>query len=196
MAQPHCPERTLYRPLRALAIVGVLVLVGCTGDDADDGDAGDDVSENDGELATCGGLAAPPCGAGFYCDFPDDSCGVLDQTGVCRPLPDACDDVFEPVCACDGVEYENACSAAAAGVDASTAECAEAESFACGDTECAGDGEYCTAVVPGIPDAETSYSCADLPDDCDPAICDCFDGPACDCAADDDGNLTITCYAP
>jgi len=65
-----------------------------------------------------------PCGEGCannddcttreYCHFPEGSCG--DFPGSCRGRPDACLEVYEPVCGCDGQTYSNDCHAAAAGV--------------------------------------------------------------------------------
>ena len=65
----------------------------------------------------CGTRGAPPCAANEYCDFPDDACGSADRPGVCRVRPEACDAVFDPVCACDGSTYSSACDAASQGLD-------------------------------------------------------------------------------
>jgi len=47
-----------------------------------------------------------------YCLFH----GCAAETGVCVPRPEACPDVWDPVCGCDGVTYPNACEAARAGM--------------------------------------------------------------------------------
>ncbi len=78
---------------------------------APNGDAGA------GSGTQCGGLQGAACSAGEYCVFPNPSdCGVADQTGTCQTKPQACDDVYAPVCGCDGKDHANECEAAAAGV--------------------------------------------------------------------------------
>jgi len=69
----------------------------------------------EGEL--CGGFAGIMCAQGLYCSYaPQTSCGAGDQGGVCARRPDACPDIYAPVCGCDGQTYSNACTAAMKGV--------------------------------------------------------------------------------
>jgi hypothetical protein len=78
------------------------------------------------EGALCGSRGLQECGGGDYCDFSDDAqCGAADQPGVCVPRPEACIQIYDPVCGCDGVTHGNGCQAAAAGTDVAYAgECA------------------------------------------------------------------------
>jgi hypothetical protein len=65
----------------------------------------------------CGTRGGVTCSSRQYCDFGGGACGFADEGGVCRPRPTACDDVFAPVCGCDGMTYSNACEAQAAGTE-------------------------------------------------------------------------------
>jgi hypothetical protein len=66
---------------------------------------------------SCGGLLGQECATGQFCNFDKTTdCGAADQTGVCETAPDACADIFLPVCGCDGKTYGNRCEAHAMGV--------------------------------------------------------------------------------
>lgn len=134
-------------------------------------------------ISACGGSEAPYevgeaslgravkcgrtiCGANQYCFSGKEQCSARD--GVCRDIPNACPAVVDPVCGCDGETYDNACYAAASGVNvASEGACdggigiglssdtAESTSrigrALCGKDRC-GIGEYCDRVTCGSED--------------------------------------------
>lgn len=54
---------------------------------------------------------------GFFGQFCRKEVGDCDGVGVCSPRPEACLDVWIPVCGCDGNIYSNTCYANSAGVN-------------------------------------------------------------------------------
>jgi hypothetical protein len=120
--------------LTSLPLVGsACVNSGVIGDDcptmkdcATGGSAGSTAGTGNAVDTTCGGLLGTDCATGLYCDFPiSSSCGATDQTGVCKPKPDACDDIYLPVCGCDDKTYSSDCVAHSAGISvAHKGECA------------------------------------------------------------------------
>ncbi|MGD2109688.1 MAG: Kazal-type serine protease inhibitor domain-containing protein [Phycisphaerae bacterium] len=115
------------------------------------------------------------CASDEYCFFHD--CAV--ETGVCRPRPESCPDVWDPVCGCDGVTYGNACEAAAAGMSiAHPGEC-ERLCYPIDPYKSCAPDEFCKR-PPGTCDDMTIFGvCMPIPEYC-PEIYD----PVCGC----DGN--------
>ena len=71
---------------------------------------------DEGCTRECGPHLAHACGFNEYCRFEASAlCGANFGVGLCEPRPDVCLRSFQPVCGCDGENYGNACSAAAAG---------------------------------------------------------------------------------
>ncbi|MGE5783041.1 MAG: Kazal-type serine protease inhibitor domain-containing protein, partial [Myxococcales bacterium] len=142
----------------------------------------------------CGGLQGIGCGAKQYCRYELTAlCGAADQTGICTPIPEACDMMYAPVCGCDDKTYGNDCVAAAAGVSvAFEGECAAGPSP---DNGCGGitgkacsAGQYCKyASAAQCGAADQMGTCALVPEACDlryTPVCGCDDKTyGNDCAA-------------
>ncbi len=60
----------------------------------------------------CGGWLGDTCGSDQYCHFEAaDICGFADASGICQDIPQACIEIYSPVCGCDGETYSNSCYA-------------------------------------------------------------------------------------
>jgi hypothetical protein len=90
---------------------------------------------------------AAECPSGEYCELGENSCG---SQGVCERVRTDCYGQPDPVCACDGETYRNACDAQAAGVSVAHPGLCEGEVTRCGgpdDTACSVSGMFCSFPV-------------------------------------------------
>ncbi|MEZ4442997.1 MAG: Kazal-type serine protease inhibitor domain-containing protein [Polyangiaceae bacterium] len=138
---------------------------------------------HDGECnpsPTVCGFGGEQCPSGQFCDYAlADQCGAADQTGLCQPIPQACNDIYQPVCGCDGQTYGNSCDANANGVSvAAEGEC-QMQGTVCGGLAaipCA-FGEFCYyAPGDGCGFDDGTGICQTLPQGCTedcPGVCGC-----------------------
>jgi hypothetical protein len=167
------------------------------------GDTGETTTGGGG--GPCGGISGGICDPSRYCDYTGDTCGVSSGAGSCQPKPEVCTDVIEPVCGCDGKVYNNACEAAAAGIDLqSMGGCPSPDGeFPCGGVFCSKTDQLCQIDKPPDgpggpldPGGPVVYTCVPLPPNCQvpDATCACLaDMPCAQSCQLASGGFTLTC---
>lgn len=148
------------------------------------GDGGGGDSDGSTSVLACGTRGAAACAAGLTCIFPTGECGATDKGGLCVAVNDACDEIYAPVCGCDGKTYPNECDAHRAG--------ASVQSIGL----CAGDpcdirgGGPCAAGLACIHPIEGACGAADVSGKCmaPPENCATISDPVCGCDGKTYGN--------
>ncbi len=103
----------------------------------------------------CGGFTYPPnppCNEGEFCQLPAGTCNIADLPGTCEVVPEACIEIYDPVCGCDGVTYSNDCHRQQARVALDHVGACDPSPFPphpCGDAICTG-GTVCCNPLAGI----------------------------------------------
>ena len=128
-----------------------------------------------GNCPVAGCTTNADCAAGEFCETAPGMCGT---TGACAPIPFICSLIFDPVCGCDGMDYSNACNAAAAGTSVDTAGMCPVGGCTT-NADCAA-GEFCET-APGM--CGTTGACAPIP-----FICSLIFDPVCGCDGMDYSN--------
>lgn len=189
-----------------LAVPGLLlVLAGCGGDGSradgaagTGGGGGASGASGDGSAGNGGGGGAGSGGGGSGGGGSGGAGGNADCASAAEQA--ACGSEGT-VCAVGCTDACNFCNTfRCTGGRWQRMESFPAPCFACGQTRCQINAEYCVEVLPGLPEAPISYSCAAVPSQCRPTpTCDCVRATApgeVGCASSGAGQLTVTFAAP
>lgn len=134
----------------------------------------------------CGGIQGGSCPGAQICDIMvRNVCGGADLSGVCVTVPEACAEIYQPVCGCDGQTYENDCSRLRARVQLDhEGPCGEGRT--CGGIQGTGcpSGQFCDVIPP------RACNGADLPGICRivSEVCAEIHQPVCGCDGRTYGN--------
>lgn len=111
----------------------------------------------------CEGPDGLACPSGKFCATATaNRCPGTEVQGTCRHVPEACADIYQPTCGCDGQTYGNECQASVAGVAVAYAGACAPFCGGFAGLPCPGAGTCVDNASDGCHPAEGDVDCASL----------------------------------
>ncbi len=110
----------------------------------------------------CGGCIGSRCAPDAFCEPPTGICDDVFDVGMCSEVPEACPQVFDPVCGCDGRTYGNDCERRMARVGLRHDGACK---LRCDDADICPDGTFCDG-LPGLCRIVNDGVCEPIPANC------------------------------